>query len=95
MPLPAIALTLGGGWWQGRARNGRRGVPGGLVEHSEASIVVGGVSVESDGDTAGLKLYVGRDVVPAQVPHLPGGVLDGEVVVAVGVASLQPKRVSE
>ena len=96
MPFPAIALTLGGGWWQGRGRNGRRGVPGGLVEHPEASIVVVGVSEEGDSDGVSLQLQVLGHLLPAQVPPLPTGlVLDGQVIVAVSVASLQPERISE
>ena len=67
-----------------------------MEEHPEPGIVVVGVSVERDCDGVRLELQVPGDLLPAQVPPLPAGlVLDGQVIVAVSVASLQPERIRE
>ena len=98
LPLPLTTTALCGCCWRGAGAAGR-GVgrlPGSLEEHPEPVIVVVGVSEESDGDPLRLEEDVGRDLVPAEVPPLASGeVLDGEMVVAVSVPSLQPERITE
>ena len=71
-------------------------IPASLEEHPEPVIVVVGVSEEGDSDGVGLELQIPGDLLPAEVPPLPTAlVLDGQVIVAVSVASLQPERISE
>ena len=71
-------------------------IPASLEEHPEPVIVVVGVSEETDSDGVGLELQVPGHLLPTQVPSLPAVlVLDGQVIVAVSVAGLQPERVSE
>ena len=71
-------------------------IPGSLEEHSEPVIVVVRVSEEGDSDSVGLELQVPGDLIPTQVPSLATVlVLDGQVIVAVSVACLQPERISE
>ena len=71
-------------------------VPASLEEHPEPVIVVVGVCEERHGDGVSVELQVPGHLLPAQVPPLPTGlVLDGQVIVAVSVAGLQPERISE
>ena len=71
-------------------------IPGSLEKHPEPVIVVVRVSKEGDSDSVGLELQVPGDLITTQVPPLPTVlVLDGQVIVAVSVACLQPERISE
>ena len=98
LPLPLTTTALCGCCWRGAGAAGR-GVgrlPGSLEEHPEPVIVVVGVSEEADRDGVCLQLQVPGHLLPTQVPPLPTAiVLDGQVVVTVSVASLQPERISE
>ena len=98
LPLPLTTTALCGCCWRGAGAAGR-GVgrlPGSLEEHPEPVIVVVGVSEEADRDGVCLQLQVPGHLLPTQVPALPTAhVLDGQVIVTVSVAGLQPERISE
>ena len=71
-------------------------LPGGLVSHPEALVVVGPVGEEGDLDLVRVEAHVLRHILPAEVPALPRPrVGDPEIVIAVGEPSLQPERVRE
>ena len=59
-------------------------------------MVVGKVGKECDLDLVRIEAHVPGHILAAEVPALPRpGVLDPEIVITVGEASLQPERVRE